>query len=282
VAKAVPRPFVWVAPVSVALVFATVFLDAILGSCESLALLIVGGVLIALVSVFLILGLNADIEKLKGPSALIILAVLVTVVAASVMALGIGRRLIGTSAFDVSVVDIKHHPYAKIFHLRDGHVANEFVGKTDLMAGSAKSTGHIVGSALAAPIVPDGFKPDDEIDAWAVTSELRSEYRDGDQLFAHGRQEWTKPARGAVRAAGIQVSDFREAIAEAEQTHHLRSAPDAALLILTDDPERVSKEGWERAESIAGVASFIVFMLLGLWRLLAAGRRSPPHSSRRR
>jgi len=208
-------------------------------------------------SVWALAALNRA-ARLPDRAALVLgIAVLLVVVTPDIFAWNLEHRLFGTRANGISVAEANQHPWAVVFTFRDGRVHPELGGEADIRAGTMKQGSHVVGTAYAVPVVPEGWTPDQLVPVWAVAT---------NRTLVAARRQWAQPAQGGVRVIGGTADDYRKAIAVAERRHHLHAAFDSVLVQWTGDPAAVQAEAWREMTRIVAAASgfWIALMLVAL------------------
>lgn len=124
----------------------------------------------------------------------------------------------GDTVSGIMVSDAPKYTSETVFYFLDGKVMKDYLGYEPIMGRRYK-----VGDAYVAPIVPDDWKPNDPVPAWAY-----AEYKYPDA--------WDEELRAGIREAYDGIKE--EAVKDAETSYHIRSVEDAPILMWTAQPER--------------------------------------------
>jgi len=122
---------------------------------------------------------------------------------------------------DVALDALGAQPAGRVVYLRDATLSATYVGGSEHKRRRGK-----VDVYRAAPVVTPGWTRADPVPAWAVFRTNNSMI--GGTSEADGLATWATPARAGFIVAND--GQYREAIADAERRHGLRSAPGAPLL----------------------------------------------------
>lgn len=164
--------------------------------------------------------------------------------------------LLGPAALDVPVSEAGEHRYASLFRFTDARVATEFRGVKSVSSGGGRGHRPSTEWYYVAPVVPEDWRPGQPVTAWAAAPVNQ---------FYTSHANWSKPHRAGVRLASYELRYYREAAADAEETHGLVSAEGAPFIRWTAAPEAEL----ERARL------FVLWVIAGnnllLLLLLAAG-----------
>lgn len=163
-----------------------------------------------------------------------------------------------------SVAAMPRHATATGFVFADARVA---VGRS----GSYRHTSYRthgsgpnvqVSYYVVAPLVPREWRPGSPVPAWAA---CHATY-EGDCLRSLTR---ARPAAAVVVRRYDRETYYAPAVAAAERSHGLQSAPGAPMVALTDDPAGVGGQYWI-AVWLAQPAAFLLWLLAfagwGVWR----------------
>ncbi len=181
---------------------------------------------------------------------------------AGILATGIEIPLFGATVRNIPVAQATAYPGAAIFHFTDGRVLSRADWDVTVYGSTSKSTSsHELYTLGIAPIVGDGWTPDQPITAWAVTSSPNS----GMPLT-----DWSRPSRAGVRAVSSEVEDLRKAIVNVQERDGLKSAPDAVLIHWLDDPEAaVAGQYWRLFSFFAAcVVIWGILLLVDGWQAM--------------
>ncbi len=143
------------------------------------------------------------------------------------------------------------------FVFRDAELRTDLEGATTF-ATTSPGKRPTASTAYVAPVLPKDYEGEDVL-AWAVKRD----------------QEPWPTASGGTRASGPFVSNYDDAIADAETVHHLHSAPNPLLLHWTADPDADEKAFWRH---LAALAALLCTVWVGLVALLAAFSPKLPDS----
>ena len=158
-------------------------------------------------------------------------------------------------ARDVLVAEAPAHADAAAFSFRDGTVRADLWGKSTRAGRSRRDF-------WAAPVTGEGWTDDQPVTVWAVC----------DQMFGC-KKEWSQPFRAGVRPSAPVSEHFGKAIADAETSRRLATAPDAAMIIWVPSVEQAIAEPLERLWFGVELWTITFVVTLVIWSAVAAWRR---------
>jgi hypothetical protein len=153
----------------------------------------------------------------------------------------------GYSRQQVLLSDIKNYPFTTVFSLEPCHVERKLSGYEPIMGRTSK-----VGEVYAVPVVPDGWTPDQEIYAWALSD-------------WEGDRSWDKSCAQAVQM--VENDDARDAIEDALHGVHFPSHPklktskDAVLLKWTCNA-KAEWWGTQRISLLLPIVISIIYIIV--------------------
>jgi len=198
-------------------------------------------------------------------SILLALGGLVICATAGIFASSVEGPLFGETVRGIPVAQAAAYRGAAIFHFSDGRVLADREWSLPVYGESKGVAEHELYRLRIAPIVGEGWTPDQPITAWAVTSAPNSGMPRGD---------WSRPSRAGLRATTSSDADIRAAIASAGRIYGLNTVPDAVLLHWLDDPEAAVAGQYWRLFNIFLVCAVLWAILLLVDAVLAKNRRS--------
>src|SRR5450432_818493 len=204
----------------------------------------------------------ALVKAAGGPSTKVALGLgfvpLLLAVGAGIVGASSEHLLFGGSARGISVSDAGQHSWASVFKFNDGEAQPALQGDSEIYGSKRGIYGgsYHAGSAFVVPVTPAEWTHEQPIAVWAVARVSQSTNN-----LAENRKAWKEPARGGIRVVGLYVSNYIDAIHDAERVHNISSASDPLLIHWCADPDA------EQASARLHVVR-VTFVAYGLWLAL--------------